>query len=279
MYSGQERMARTWYALHEYETLDITSRAYQARHHRRPSADQVRQITSNFIQGREYFLSSTSAARAVRPLLQYYGVLALARGLILFLNPTAREANLVQGHGLGTHEGGGQSPLAARPSEKAEPPQTPSASQNPRILAPLLLPFFHHHAWDVPLAIPLAFGCRAKPNVGEPRQAFRPRQTDSSHGDTLDDVAGDPFLSPVVELGSLGVGVAGQVLDVLEGHVLGEQVGHDEDAEAVGAEDVGQPGIFEPSFEQAAHGVGRQGPGELVKEAAGAAGGDLAELD
>ena len=101
---GYSSMARTWYALHEYETLDITSRAYQARHHRRPSADQVRQITSNFIQGREYFLSSTSAARAVRPLLQYYGVLALARGLILFLNPTAREANLVQGHGLGAHE-------------------------------------------------------------------------------------------------------------------------------------------------------------------------------
>ena len=28
------------------------------------------------------------------------------------------------------------------------------------------------------------------------------------------------FFSPVVELGGLGVGVAGQVLDVLEGHVL-----------------------------------------------------------
>ena len=60
-------------------------------------------------------------------------------------------------------------------------------------------------------------------------------------------------------MGSLGVGVAGQVLDVLEGHVLGKQVGHHEDAEAVGAEDIGQPGIFEPSFEHTAHGVGRQG--------------------
>ena len=65
----------------------------------------------------------------------------------------------------------------------------------------------------------------------------------------------------IVELGSLGVGVAGQVLDVLEGHVLGEQVGHDEDAEAVGAKDIGQPGIFEPSFKHTAHGVRRQGPG------------------
>ena len=59
--------------------------------------------------------------------------------------------------------------------------------------------------------------------------------------------------------------MAGQVLDVLERHVLGEQVGHHQDAEAVGAEDVGQPGIFEPSLEHAAHGVGRQGvPGELL---------------
>ena len=33
----------------------------------------------------------------------------------------------------------------------------------------------------------------------------------------------------------------------------------------MGAEDVGQPGIFEPSLEHAAHGVGRQGvPGELL---------------
>ena len=29
----------------------------------------------------------------------------------------------------------------------------------------------------------------------------------------------------------------------------------------MGCEDVGQPGIFEPSFEHVAHGVGLQGPG------------------
>ena len=89
--------------------------------------------------------------------------------------------------------------------------------------------------------------------------------TRGSHRDALDDVAGDPLLSPVVDLGGLGVSVAGQVLDVLERHVLGEQVGDHQDAEAVGAEDVGQPGIFEPSLEHAPHGVGRQGvPGELL---------------
>ena len=40
--------------------------------------------------------------------------------------------------------------------------------------------------------------------------------TRGSHGDALDDVAGDPLLPPVVDLGGLGVSVAGEVLDVLE---------------------------------------------------------------
>ena len=96
----------------------------------------------------------------------------------------------------------------------------------------------------------------AESNVGEAREALRPGPADCSHGDTLDDIPGNAFLSSIVELGGLGVGVAGQVLDVLEGHVLGKQVGHDEDAEAVGAKDIGQAGIFEPSFEHTAHGVG-----------------------
>ena len=66
--------------------------------------------------------------------------------------------------------------------------------------------------------------------------------------------------------------MAGQVLHVLERHVLGEQVGDDQDAEAVGAEDGGQPGILEPPLEHEAHGVGRQGPGgELLLLAQGRA--------
>ena len=59
--------------------------------------------------------------------------------------------------------------------------------------------------------------------------------------------------------------MAGQVLHILERHVLGEQVGDDQDPEAVGAEDRGQAGILEPPLEHEAHGVGRQGPvGEFL---------------
>ena len=63
-----------------------------------------------------------------------------------------------------------------------------------------------------------------------------------SHGDPLDQIAGDAPATPVVDLGGAGVGVAGQVLDILKRHVLAEQVRDHQDAEGVGREDLRQPG-------------------------------------
>jgi hypothetical protein len=52
------------------------------------------------VQGREFFASARQAADLVRPLLLYYGVLALSRGLVLFLDTTkSREAALNSAHG------------------------------------------------------------------------------------------------------------------------------------------------------------------------------------
>ena len=90
----------TWYALREFETRDITSRSYQKRHALELNASEAREITSNFKQAREYFRSASEADFTVRPLLQYYGVASLSRGLTLFLEPTKSEATLKQGHGL-----------------------------------------------------------------------------------------------------------------------------------------------------------------------------------
>ena len=74
--------------------------------------------------------------------------------------------------------------------------------------------------------------------------------------------------------------MAGQVPHVFERHVLGEQVGDDQDAEAVGAEDRGQPGILQAPLEHKAHGVGRQGPrGELLLLAQGRAEHDVGSVD
>ena len=73
-----------------------------------------------------------------------------------------------------------------------------------------------------------------------------PRTIESPHydldGDPLDQVAGDAPPPPVVDLGGAGVGVTGQVLDVLQRHVLAQQIRDHQDPERVGREDLRQPG-------------------------------------
>ena len=90
----------SWYGLREFETRDITSRSYLNRHSRDLKADKCREIAANFAQAREYFSSASLADHAVRPLLQYYGVASLSRGLVLYLSPHKRETELRAGHGL-----------------------------------------------------------------------------------------------------------------------------------------------------------------------------------
>ena len=90
----------TWYSLQEFETHDITSRAYYRRHTKTLSAGKAKEIAFSFVQAREYFRSAAQAGLTVRPLLLYYGVASLSRGLTLFLDHEKREASLRQQHGL-----------------------------------------------------------------------------------------------------------------------------------------------------------------------------------
>ena len=90
----------TWYALREFETRDITARSYKDRHSLDLSAAKAREISSNFVQAREYFRNASAADFTVRPLLLYYGVASFSRGLTLFLDPKKRETSLKQSHGL-----------------------------------------------------------------------------------------------------------------------------------------------------------------------------------
>ena len=88
MFAGAPMNIReTWYRLREFETRDITARSYKARHSRELSAAKARQISSSFIQAREYFRNASEADFTVRPVLQYYGVSALSLGTALFLAP------------------------------------------------------------------------------------------------------------------------------------------------------------------------------------------------
>ena len=98
--------SNTWYALREFETRDITSRRYKSRHSLALSAAKAREISSNFVQAREYFRNASRADFTVRPLLLYYGVTSLSRGLTLLLDPNKRETSLKQSHGLSVHSWG-----------------------------------------------------------------------------------------------------------------------------------------------------------------------------
>lgn len=93
-------MNRIWNELLGFETRDIVERFIRKRHGRTLNASRIQQITSNFIQGREYFQSAEKADITVRPLLQYYGVMALSKGLILSLDISKTEHQLKKSHGL-----------------------------------------------------------------------------------------------------------------------------------------------------------------------------------
>jgi len=84
-----------WNALSHFQTRDLVERAYERRHLSKPTDSAVWEITSCFIQAREYFKSASDAAEAVRPLLLYYGVKSLSRGITLVLGMTPSS-----GHGL-----------------------------------------------------------------------------------------------------------------------------------------------------------------------------------
>lgn len=95
-------MAETyvWEGLSLYESTDLVARLYKEHHGSEPKAEKANEIVSQLAQGREYFSSASNSAEIVRPLLVYYGVLSLSRGLILFLERGLRETHLAHGHGL-----------------------------------------------------------------------------------------------------------------------------------------------------------------------------------
>ncbi len=89
-----------WSSLAHFRTHDLVRRTFEHKHDRELSAQRAWEITSCVVQAEEYFRNAEIAAEAVRPLLLFYGVLSLSRGVILFLNVAAKEENLKPSHGL-----------------------------------------------------------------------------------------------------------------------------------------------------------------------------------
>lgn len=93
-------MNNIWLKFALLESTDIIKRLFKEKHNLELNTGKAKEIVSNFVQGREYFSSAVNASEIVKPLLQYYGVVSLSRGLILFLNASARETSLKPSHGL-----------------------------------------------------------------------------------------------------------------------------------------------------------------------------------
>jgi hypothetical protein len=89
-----------WHFLSELESKELVKRYIKKRYDYEIKTAKALEINSAFIQGREYFKSCLTADISVRPLLQYYGIVALSRGLILILSKDARENSIKPSHGL-----------------------------------------------------------------------------------------------------------------------------------------------------------------------------------
>lgn len=96
-----------WDILRNYESSDLVRSAFKARHGGELNAGKAREICAAVTQARNYMAAGRGATSDVRPLLTYYGVLSICRGLILFLSHNLRENGLSQAHGL-TVKGWGQ---------------------------------------------------------------------------------------------------------------------------------------------------------------------------
>jgi hypothetical protein len=94
------KAAAAWNIISNYEAADLVKVRYKAKHNWEPNAALCREITAPFVQARHYYQAAAVADRTVKPLLLYYGVISLSRGLVLFLSKKLREAALAPSHGL-----------------------------------------------------------------------------------------------------------------------------------------------------------------------------------
>ncbi|MHB1069792.1 MAG: YaaC family protein [Gemmatimonadaceae bacterium] len=81
------------------QTREYLAQKYAALHGGSLSSAKADEIAAHFAHGRAFFAAAAEADELVTPLLQYYGVLAFSRAVILF-RTRLREPALKKGHGL-----------------------------------------------------------------------------------------------------------------------------------------------------------------------------------
>ncbi len=101
-------LSKYWDLLANYESFELIKRDYEARHGRTPNTRHAREIAAPFTHARSYFSAAQAAEPTVKPLLLYYGVTSLSRGLTLILSCGLREAALAPSHGLAVKDWGAE---------------------------------------------------------------------------------------------------------------------------------------------------------------------------
>jgi YaaC-like Protein len=83
-----------------FTSQEFIRQRYYLLHGRSPNAAKARSIALHVDQGINFIDSATRAPVSIRPLLQYYGVAALARAVSVFRDVNRAENTLTPGHGL-----------------------------------------------------------------------------------------------------------------------------------------------------------------------------------
>ncbi len=91
-----------WRQLLDFESRDLISKYIEENYNRKASERQILEISANFKQGREYFRNAQASDITVKPLLLFYGIQTLSRGLYLCLAPRIASSTLTPSHGLTT---------------------------------------------------------------------------------------------------------------------------------------------------------------------------------
>ncbi|MEZ8577530.1 YaaC family protein [Vibrio splendidus] len=86
--------------LSRFKSFDYVDSWYEKAHERKTNSKKIQQINACFTQGLDYFDNAKDASLSVKPLLLYYGVLAICRGIILCNNKNKTEEQLKSSHGL-----------------------------------------------------------------------------------------------------------------------------------------------------------------------------------
>jgi len=97
-----------WQKLMNYQSSELVKKSYLEKYNLELNSGKAQEISIIFTQARYYFDAASLADRSIKPLLLYYGVLSLSRGLTLFLTRGLREAALAPSHGLSAIDWGNQ---------------------------------------------------------------------------------------------------------------------------------------------------------------------------